>query len=122
VYCKPDASDKTLLRASRIALACILAAAALLTLGNLGTLILGWSFMSMALRGAVAFGVLTAAVFAPGRVPPAYAMWSMCIGPVCVLAGKPFLSDIIDPLFFGVACSLAVLVLGGLAAQGKGRR
>ena len=121
VYCNPAADSKALLTVSRIALACILAAAALVTLGNLGSLILGWSFMSMGLRGAVAFGILTAAVFAPGRIPRAYAVWSMLVGPACIIAGKPFISGDVDPLFFGVTGSLAVLVIGGLAAHGKRR-
>ena len=112
-YCNPSANDKTLLLTSRIALACILAAAALVTLGNLGTLILGWSFMSMGLRGAVAFGILTTAIFAPGRIPSSYAIWSMLIGPVCILAGKPLISGNVDPLFFGLMGSLAALCLGG---------
>ena len=112
VYCKPDASDKTLLAASRIILLGILLAAALITLGNMGSLILGWSFMSMGLRGAVAFGALSAALFLPGRIPASYAVWSMVVGPVCILAGKPFIGNIVDPLFFGLAGSLCVLLAG----------
>ena len=112
VYIRPDANDKKVLAVSRMTLATILTAAALVTLGNLGSLILGWSFMSMGLRGAVAFGVLSAALFLPGRIPKAYAMASMYVGPVCILAGKPFIGTIIDPLFFGVFGSLIVLAAG----------
>lgn len=112
VYMKPNADDKTLLRVSRITLAAILGAAAFVTVGNLGSLILGWSFMSMGLRGAVAFGVLTAALFLPGLIPRAYAMASMYVGPVCILAGKPVIGTIIDPLFFGVFGSLIVIAIG----------
>jgi len=121
VYCNPDADSKTLLTVSRIALACILAAATLVTLGNLDSLILGWSFMSMGLRGAAAFGILTAAIFAPGRIPFSYAMWSMVIGSVCIIAGRLFISGDVNPLFFGVIGSLTILVIGGLAPHGKRR-
>ena len=112
IYIRQNADDRRLLRVSRITLAVILGAAALVTVGNLGSLILGWSFMSMGLRGAVAFGVLSAALFLPGRIPRAYAMASMYVGPVCILAGKPFIGNIIDPLFFGVLGSLTVLAAG----------
>jgi SSS family solute:Na+ symporter len=121
VYYNLAADSKTLLTVSRVALACALTAAALVALGNLGSLILGWSFMSMGLRGAVAFGILTSAIFAPGRIPRAYAMWSMVIGPACIIAGKPFISGDVDPLLFGVSGSLAILIIGGLAAHGKKR-
>jgi SSS family solute:Na+ symporter len=117
VYFHPAAGDRTLLRASRTALACILAAAALVSAGNLGSLILGWSFMSMGLRGAVAFGALTAAIYAPGRISSSWALASMFVGPLCILAGKPFIGNILDPLFPGVAGSLIVLLVG--YARGK---
>jgi SSS family solute:Na+ symporter len=112
VYFNPAARDKTLLLVSRAAIACIFAAAALVSAGNMGSLILGWSFMSMGLRGAVAFGVLTAAVYVPGRISASWALCSMVVGPLCILAGKPFIGDILDPLFPGVAGSLAVLLIG----------
>ncbi|GHV51200.1 sodium:solute symporter [Deltaproteobacteria bacterium] len=112
VYCRPDATDKRLLLVSRVALAAILGAAALVSVGNLGSLILGWSFMSMGLRGAVAFGVLSTALFLPGRIPRSYALASMFVGPVCILLGKPFIGSVIDPLFFGVFGSLVVLAAG----------
>jgi SSS family solute:Na+ symporter len=117
VYFNPAAGDRTLLRVSRAALACIFAAAALVSAGNLGSLILGWSFMSMGLRGAVAFGVLTAAVYVPGRISSPWALASMLFGPLCILLGKPFIGDILDPLFPGVAGSLVVLLIG--YARGK---
>ena len=112
VYCNPGADDRRLLFVVRASLAVILIAAALVSTGNLGSLILGWSFMSMGLRGSVAFGVLTAAIFLPGRIPRRYAMWSMLIGPLCILAGKPLIGNIFDPLFIGVAGSLIVLAAG----------
>ncbi len=108
VYRNPGATDRQLLRVFRISLAVILLAASLVSSGNLGSLILGWSFMSMGLRGSVAFGVLTAAIFLPGRIPHRYAMWSMLVGPLCILVGKPWIGNIVDPLFIGVAGSVAV--------------
>ncbi|MDR1243135.1 MAG: sodium:solute symporter family protein [Deltaproteobacteria bacterium] len=112
VYFNPAARDKTLLFVSRAAIACIFAAAALISAGNMGSLILGWSFMSMGLRGAVAFGALTAAVYIPGRVSASCALCSMFVGPLCILLGKPFIGGLLDPLFPGVAGSLIVLLIG----------
>ncbi len=114
IYWNPQAGDKKLLAVSRTALAAILVAAALVSTGNLGSLILNWSFMSMGLRGAVAFGVLTAAIAAPGRIGRSCAMWSMIVGPACILLGKPFIGNVFDPLFIGVAGSMAVLTIGYL--------
>ncbi|CEH34463.1 Sodium:solute symporter family [Romboutsia lituseburensis] len=50
VYFNKNASDKTLLKAARIIIAGILIIVAILASGNLGSLILGWSFMSMGLE------------------------------------------------------------------------
>lgn len=112
IYRNPGANDRQLLLVARASLAAILIAAALVGGGNLGSLILGWSFMSMGLRGSVAFGVLTAAIFLPGRIPRRYAMWSMLVGPVCILIGKPLIGNSLDPLFIGVGGSLIVLAAG----------
>lgn len=112
VYINPEASDESQLRISRISLAAIFTAAALMTIGNLGSLILGWSFMSMGLRGAVAFGPLATALFLPHRVRPSFAFWSMLVGPACILIGKPVVGAVFDPLFLGVAASMLVLALG----------
>lgn len=122
VYCNPNANDLKLLRVSRAALAGILVAAGLVSVGNLGSLILGWSIISMGLRGAVAFGVLTCAIFLPGRIPSVYAMWSMAVGPVCLLAGKLWLGPPLDPLFLGVAASLLVLAAGYFSTRGSIRQ
>ncbi len=66
----------------------------------------------MGLRGSVAFGVLTAAIFLRGRIPHRYAMWSMLVGPLCILIGKPWIGNSMDPLFIGVAGSIIVLAAG----------
>jgi SSS family solute:Na+ symporter len=102
---------------SRVIIICILAVAALFSLGNMGTLILSWSFLSMGLRGAVAFLPMCAALFCKGRLHKSYALASMISGPLLVVAGKLLLPFSIDPLFYGVA-GAAVIILVGLA-RGK---
>lgn len=90
---------------TRLIIVAILCASALFTMGNMGSLILGWSFMSTGLRGAVAFGPQCTALFLPGRVPRSFALGSMLVGPLLVLvagiimglgnkAGAPISQDI----------------------------
>jgi len=112
VYFNKNASDKTLLKATRIIIALILGTAALFTTGNIGSLILGWSFMSMGLRGAVSFAPLCCALFLPGCIDKKYALSAMMAGPVLVLVGKFILPAFIDPLFLGVGVSILIMLVG----------
>jgi len=112
VHFNKDVRDTQLLIMSRLVIVVILIGAALFTMGNMGSLILGWSFMSMALRGAVAFGPLCTALFLPGRIPKEYAILAMIVGPLFVLVGKLTLPPNINSLFLGVGCSILVLTLG----------
>lgn len=111
-YVNPTASDKRNLMISRLVIVVILVAAALFSSGNMGSLILGWSFLSMGLRGAVAVGPLYTALFLPGKIPGRYAFLSMIVGPILVIVGKIALPSSIDPLFPGVIGNFAVLFLG----------
>jgi len=117
VYFNKDANDHRMLVMARVVIIGILACAALFSTGNMGSLILSWSFMSMGLRGATAFGALCMALFLPGRIGRKYAVCSMIMGPVFVLAGKFILPATIDPLFLGVGISLLILILGLFANQ-----
>ena len=117
VRINPNADDKTLLRVSRAVLVGILVLAAVVGAGNFGSLIISWSFLSMGLRGAVAFGALSTAVFLSGRISAPYALGSMYAGLCCTLLGKMTIGHLVDPLFPGVAGSFLVLLAGYL----KGR-
>lgn len=112
VYINKNPDDKKMLTATRLVIVAILVGAALFTMGNMGSLILGWSFMSMGLRGAVAFGPLCTALFLPGKIPSRYAFTAMIVGPILVLVGKLWLPPIMDSLFLGVGGSLLVLAVG----------
>jgi len=121
VYINRNPSDERSLVVSRIIIVMVLAAAVLLSSGNIGSLILGWSFLSMGLRGAVAFGPLCTALFLPGRIPSRYAFASMIVGPALVLIGKFVLPASIDPLFLGVAGNISVLAVGFIAGKKQPR-
>jgi SSS family solute:Na+ symporter len=113
--------DKKYLLTMRLVILLIFVLAAVFSTGNLGSLILGWSFMSMGLRGAVAFGPLCAALFLPGRVHKNYALAAMIAGPVLVLLGKLLLPPSVDSLFLGIAGSFVILGLGLPAQSRTGR-
>jgi len=73
----------------------------------------------MALRGAVAFCPLCAALFLPKRVPGSFAFWSMVVAPVIVIVGQFTISEHIDPLFVGIFGSLVILAVGALVQAQK---
>ncbi|MDR1920440.1 MAG: sodium:solute symporter family protein [Candidatus Adiutrix sp.] len=112
VYLRKNPTDRQSLLVSRLTIVVILAAAALFASGNLGSLILSWSFLSMGLRGAAAFAPMCAALFLPGRIRAEFALASIVAGPLFVLAGKFTLPASFDPLFIGVAASAVILGLG----------
>jgi SSS family solute:Na+ symporter len=106
--------DKKKLLAMRLVILLVFILAAVFSSGNLSSLILGWSFMSMGLRGAVAFGPLCTALFFPGRVRRQFVLAAMIAGPFLVLLGKFILPPKIDALFLGIAGSFIILMLGAI--------
>lgn len=104
-----DAARKLALTRVVIVAVLVLAGAAALMLP--GSMINDFGFLSMGLRGAVIFVPLTFALFAKGRVSGSWALASVIVGPIAVIVGNvvglPF-----DPLFLGVAASLAVMAAG----------
>ena len=119
VYINKKASDRASLVMSRLIIVLILVCAALFSTGNLGTLILSWSFMSMGLRGAVAFVPFCMALFLPGRVSRRNAIAAIITGPVLVLIGKFILPATIDSLFLGVAGAALVTAFGLISGRRK---
>ena len=118
-FIQPNASDKTQLRVSRGIILALLLAAALFSMGKLGSLILSWGFLSMGLRGAVAFAPLCFALFSPGRIRPAFAGAAIIAGPLLVLLGSYILPPDIDPLFLGMAAALLITFIGWLVGPKK---
>lgn len=104
--------------------ACILAvtlAAVLFVFGNLQSLVLGWNYLSMALRGVGIFWPLTIAILFPGRFPPKAAVGSMAAAIAAALIGNIFCPDNNNmPLFAGLAVGLAVAAVGLAAGKAPG--
>ncbi|MGN1168166.1 MAG: sodium:solute symporter [Lachnospiraceae bacterium] len=119
VYVNKEAGPEQTLKVTRMIIVVILVVSAIFSCGNLGDLILGWSFMSMGLRGSVAFIPLCTALFMPGKVPPKYAMAAMIAGPVFTLIGKFILPATIDSLFLGIAVTIIITAVGIVTNKNK---
>ncbi len=107
---KKKTDDGRLLLISRLVLALIFLLAAAFSFGNLGGMILNYSFLSMGLRGAAGIVPFSAALFMKGKLSPFCATASMIAGVALTLIGKLILPDTVDPLFLGLLASLAVLI------------
>lgn len=99
----------------RTILIIIVVVGSILCLANLSDLILGWSFMSMGLRGAVAFIPMLFALFLPGKIRNSFAIASMIFGVLFTLIGKIVLPSYIDPMFLGLGSSMLVALIGIIA-------
>lgn len=106
-----QADGKQLLLVTRGAIVALLAAAALFTLGNLGSAILVWGSLGMGLRAGVLLAPMTAALFWPGRVRRSAAVASSVAGVLVTVLGQ-FLSLPFDSLFLGMAAAVVIMLLG----------
>ena len=112
VYINPQAKDNQLLLLSRVVILGVLLLAMAFSTGNIGSLILQWSFMSMGLRGAALFIPFCGALFLKGRVDSFWVVAAIVAGPVVMLAGKLFLPPAADPLLLAVFASGFFVLLG----------
>ncbi len=109
-----NADDKKLLFVNRLIISVVLCITVVITFGNIGSLILDWSYLSMGFRGAVAFLPLCTALFMPGKIPTLFINVSMIISPIILIIGKFILPHNIDPLFLGLLASFIALAMGYL--------
>lgn len=107
-----DQNEGKKLAVTRISILAVLLLAVLFTIGDLQSVILQWSFMSMGLRGAVLFLPLCGALFFGRRVDPGFALAAIIAGPLFVLVGSVFLDLSFDPLFLGMGAALVAMLLG----------
>lgn len=112
VYTRKKRTDKEALAMTRGILVMVLLFSALVSMGDMGGFILSWSFMSMGLRGSVAFGPMVAGIFFPGKIHKNYAILAILMGPIITLLGKFILPPTIDSLFPGVLVSVLILMVG----------
>lgn len=102
-----------LLWVNRTCLLLVTIGAALFAFGNMHSLVLGWNYMSMALRGVGIFVPLTIAVFWPGILPRKAGICAMAAGVTISLLWNMFCPQWgINPLFPGLGASLVFAAAG----------
>ena len=111
-YIHKQANPERLRIVSRITQTIILIGCSLLTLGNMGDLILGWSFMSMGLRGSVTFVPLFVTLFVRKKISSKYAVSAMVAGAFFTLIGKGILPSYIDSIFLGIMAATILIMIG----------
>lgn len=117
---KPKATDMELLKVSRIFIVLVLAATFIFTYGNLKSVMLKWTFLSMGLRGTAAFLPLVFALFLKGKVNKQAAILAMTVGPIGVLVWKIFNSvSKIDPVYIGIIIGAICMCIGLFVGRGK---
>ncbi|QNB47667.1 sodium:solute symporter family protein [Thermanaerosceptrum fracticalcis] len=107
----PKATDSGVLAVTRVIIIVVTLATLVFVGGNLNSLILKWSFLSMGLRGATICFPLLAAIFLRNKIAAWAGRWAIIAGPSAVLLWT-LLGGALDPLYVGMACSLLLLVIG----------
>lgn len=119
--------DRSLL-ISRLVIVAVTGLSVLVVLsGNLKSLILEWTYLSMGLRGATVCLPLLAALFWPGRIAKPAARLAIVLGPLTAILWKVG-GATADPLYPGLLVSFLILAFGtfrispGAARELKQRR
>lgn len=107
----PQADSKTTLLIQRIAIIGICIVAVFFVSGNVGSLILSWSFMAMGLRGCTVLFPLIGAISLPNWVTPKGGIAAALLGPLVNLIWKLLYPAGLDPLYPGLAASAIALIL-----------
>lgn len=94
----------------------VIALALTIAVLNHDSQVLFWNYLSMALRGAGIFLPLTIAVFFPSSIERHWAFSSMVLATLVTLAAT-LLGSTLQPLFLGLAISIALLLPGFLKAR-----
>lgn len=108
----PNASDQKVLRFSRVSIICVTGLTLLFAVGNMNSLILKWSFLSMGLRGATICLPLLTALFMKNRISSKVGTLALFTGPVSTILWAVFGSQAVDPLYVGLLVSLSTLIIG----------
>ncbi|MDR3563125.1 MAG: sodium:solute symporter family protein [Negativicutes bacterium] len=118
-FFRPLATGKERLLVQRVLIVVICVAPALVANGNFGSLILGWGFLSMGLRGCTVMFPLIGAMFFPRFVTPAAGVAATLLGPLANFMWYLAYPKGMDPLYPGLAVSLGTLILVSLITKRK---
>lgn len=95
----------------RALIVAVLILAACMSTGALGSVILEFSFLSMALRAGAVFMPLASSLFMPGKVHPRFAIAAIIMGPLTMVVSE-FLPITLDPVFPGMTCTFIIIMCG----------
>jgi SSS family solute:Na+ symporter len=110
----PEASDEKVLRFSRVSIMVTAALTLLFVMGNMNSLILKWSFLSMGLRGTTICFPLLGAIFIRKFIKPKAGILAVGLAPLGCVLWAIFGPESIEPLYIGMAISLLILIIGSL--------
>jgi SSS family solute:Na+ symporter len=109
-FFRPGAADRETLNAQRILIFITSAIGLIFVAGNFGSLILGWSFLSMGLRGCTVLFPMLGAMFLPRLVTPKAGVVAALLGPLTDFVWYLVFPKGMDPLYPGLAVSLLALI------------
>ncbi len=118
-YIDKKADDKKALLVQRVLILCICALTIVAVSSNLGGLILGFSFLSMGLRGCSALFPLLGAMFFKRFVSPVAGISAAVLGPLTDLIWHFVYPKGLDPLYPGLLVSAGVLFAVGMFTRRK---
>ncbi|HWP79145.1 MAG TPA: sodium:solute symporter family protein [Candidatus Acidoferrum sp.] len=111
-FINKQATDKQELFVLRASVLGVMGLAVLLVLFNLDSLILKWAFLSMALRGTVAFLPLLFILLMGHRVPKKAGGVAMLAAPLITIAVAVTGVTPVDPLYIGLGVGLVIFLFG----------
>lgn len=107
----PFASDRMMLRLQRVLILVLTAVSLFFVVGNLQSLILGWSFLSMGLRGCTILPALIGALFFPKKVSPIAGLMSAIVGPLTTIVWYYWNPMALDALYPGLFLGTMTLIV-----------
>jgi SSS family solute:Na+ symporter len=121
-FIRQQAKQGEALLVQRAAIVVVVLLSALVATGNAGSLILGWSFLSMGLRGCTILCPLLGAMFFPRYLTPPAGIAAAFLGPVTNMVWFLCFPKGIDPLYPGLLASLATLLIVSRFTRKKARQ
>ncbi len=109
---RKDALDHQVLFFSRLAIILVTGLTLVFTIGNMDSLILQWSFLSMGLRGATICFPLLGALFFKPYIRPKAAILAIGVAPAASILWALFLPGLLDPLYVGLILSALIITAG----------
>ncbi|NPV73481.1 MAG: sodium:solute symporter family protein [Pelotomaculum sp.] len=107
---RPAAGDREILAVHRVLMLTAGLLSVLMVIGNLNSLIMKWSVMSLALRACALFFPLLGALFFPGAVTPLAGTLAALLGPLTGAVWYCMYPGGIDPVYPGLLASLLTLL------------